>query len=37
MDDAKQALKDGRITRPQLVARSFADLIYNEGGPQNTP
>jgi|TARA_R110001599_G_scaffold351334_1_gene582945 murein L,D-transpeptidase YafK len=36
MDDAKQALKDGRITRTQY-RKILAAFIYNETPPQNTP
>lgn len=36
MDDAKQALKDGRITRKQY-RQILAAFIYNETPPQNTP
>ncbi|WP_084002893.1 L,D-transpeptidase family protein [Methylophaga muralis] len=36
MDDAKQALKEGRITRKEY-RQILAAFIYNETPPQNTP
>lgn len=36
MDDAKQALQDGRITRAQY-RKILGAFIYNEPPPQNTP
>jgi len=36
MDDAKQALQDGRITRTQY-RKILGAFIYNEPPPQNTP
>ncbi len=36
MDDAKQALQDGRITREQY-RKILGAFIYNEPPPQNTP